>query len=329
MLRPLLVLAIVLAACFASSTYSEHHAGSNSAPFTALYMHLMPAPLVQAGHGHADDGHESPVDGAHGHDDHHAHALFELELPAALSFFDYDADPSNGVQLVLFNLQIFQLAAVLLILVAFSGVAGHMRDGKGDAMTRFLSGAVLFVRNDIVRPNMQKAHAATLLPLFLCLFFFILFMNLMGLVPGSVTPTANIFVTGALALIVLGCMILGGMIVQGPVAYWKNLVPHVPLWLWPLLFVVELIGVLVKPFALTIRLFANMAGGHMVVLSFMGLIFFFAGVGNSSMGYAASPVAVGFAVFIMIIEGFVAFMQAYVFTLLSAIFVGASLHAEH
>jgi len=84
----------------------------------------------------------------------------------------------------------------------------------------------------------------------------------------------------------------------------------------------------VKPVALTIRLFANMTGGHMVVLSFMGLIFFF-GMQTAAIGYASAPVAIGFAVFIMIIEGFVAFVQAYVFTVLSAIFVGLSLHPEH
>jgi F-type H+-transporting ATPase subunit a len=106
-------------------------------------------------------------------------------------------------------------------------------------------------------------------------------------------------------------------------------VPHVPLALWPLMFVVELVGLLVKPFALMIRLFANMSGGHMVVLSFMGLIFFFAGKWGAGGGYGAVPVGVGFAVFIMIIEAFVALLQAYIFTQLSILFVQASVHPEH
>src|SRR6185436_8742081 len=165
-------------------------------------------------------------------------------------------------------------------------------------------------------------------PYFLTLFFFLVFMNLMGLLPGAATATASIFVTAAMALLTLLSMIGGGMIAQGPVAFWKNLVPHVPLPLWPLMFVVELIGLMVKPFALTIRLFANMTGGHMVVLSFMGLIFFFAKT-SPSIGYAASPVAVGFAVFIMIIESFVALLQAYIFTMLSIIFVASSIHPAH
>jgi F-type H+-transporting ATPase subunit a len=102
----------------------------------------------------------------------------------------------------------------------------------------------------------------------------------------------------------------------------------VPLALWPLMFVVELIGLLVKPFALMVRLFANMTGGHMVVLSFMGLIFFFAAKAPA-VGWGVSPIAVGFAVFIMIIEAFVALLQAYIFTQLSILFVSTSVHPEH
>ena len=116
---------------------------------------------------------------------------------------------------------------------------------------------------------------------------------------------------------------------QGPLAFWKNLVPHVPAWLWPLMFVVELLGLLVKPAALMIRLFANLTGGHLVVLSFMGLIFFFAGASHSAMGYGVAPVAIAFAAFIMIIEAFVALLQAYIFTQLSILFVGASVHPDH
>jgi F-type H+-transporting ATPase subunit a len=95
------------------------------------------------------------------------------------------------------------------------------------------------------------------------------------------------------------------------------------------MFVVEVVGLVVKPFALMVRLFANMTGGHMVVLSFMGLIFYFGQSMGDAAGYAASPVAVGFAVFIMIIESFVALLQAYIFTQLSIIFVNGSIHPEH
>jgi F-type H+-transporting ATPase subunit a len=163
----------------------------------------------------------------------------------------------------------------------------------------------------------------------LTVFFFILFMNLMGLAPFSATATSSIFVTAGLALTTLLAMLLCGMAVQGPIAFWKNLVPHVPLALWPLMFVVELIGLVVKPVALTIRLFANMTGGHMVVLSFLGLIFFLGEIWGSAGGWGASPLGLAFAVFIMIIESFVALIQAYIFTQLSILFVNASVHPEH
>jgi F-type H+-transporting ATPase subunit a len=187
----------------------------------------------------------------------------------------------------------------------------------------------MWVRDEMVYPEMGKEMGRKFLPYFLCVFFFILFMNLMGLAPYSATATASIFVTGALAITTFIAMLVCGMAVQGPLAFWKNLVPHVPLALWPLMFVVELIGLLVKPFALMIRLFANMSGGHMVVLSFMGLIFFMANLWGTAGGWGATPVGVGFAVFIMIIEVFVAMLQAFIFTQLSVIFVNASVHPEH
>jgi len=95
------------------------------------------------------------------------------------------------------------------------------------------------------------------------------------------------------------------------------------------MFIVEVVGLCIKPFALMIRLFANMSGGHLVVLSFMGLIFYFAQQFGTGIGWAATPVAVGFAVFIMIIEFFVAMLQAYVFTQLSILFVHSSVHPDH
>ena len=109
----------------------------------------------------------------------------------------------------------------------------------------------------------------------------------------------------------------------------ESSVPHVPAALWPLMFVVELIGRIVKPVALTIRLFANMSGGHMVVLSFMGLIFFLGDLWGAAGAWGASPIGLGFSVFIMIIESFVALVQAYIFTQLSILFIHASVHPEH
>lgn len=317
-LRGLLMIAIVGAACWASSTYSAHHTGDNV--FTTLYMHLVPSPLVHpSAHGHGEASAEP------------AHALLEIPLPAALASFDYrgPGDHEGGPKTALFNLQLFQVAAVLLIVVAFLGVPRYLRTGKGDPLTRLFAGFADWIRGEMVYPTMGKELGRKFLPYFLTVFFFVLFMNLMGLVPYSATATASIFVTAALAVTTFLAMIVCGMVAQGPLAFWKNLVPHVPLALWPLMFVVELIGLIVKPVALTIRLFANMSGGHMVVLSFMGLIFFMGQKWGAAGGWGSSPLALAFAVFIMIIESFVAMVQAYIFTQLSILFVNASVHPEH
>ena len=302
LLRPLVVVLVVAAAIVASNRFSSHHEGSI---FQVLYAHLMPQRLESEPH----------------------HALLALGLPGGLGFFDMDlAAPGN--QLVLTNLQLFQVAAVVLMFVCFVGVPAHLRTGKGDYTSRLFAGWASWIRDEMVVPVMGKELGNKLLPLFLSLFFFILFMNVLGLVPGGATATASIFVTGGLAVITFVTMIVGGMVAQGPVAFWKNLVPHVPAALWPLMFAVELVGLIVKPIALMIRLFANMTGGHLAVLSLMGLIFFFGSL-SPTVGWLSSPVAVGLAVFIMIIESFVALLQAYIFTTLSIIFVQASVHPGH
>ncbi len=339
-LRPILALVVILGACLISKTYSEHHA--NESVFKQLYLHLSPARLVasngeagaaehggEAGHASAEHEGEHGTAAAHGSGDH----LFSIPLPGFLGMFDWhnhwDGDPLTETHLAMTNLQVFQIAAVLLVFILLGGIPTYLRTGRGDAITKVFTGFVMYIRDEMVVPVMGKQTGRTYLPYFLGIFFFILFMNLMGLVPWSATATASIFVTAALAGITFFSMIICGMIVQGPIAFWKNLVPHVPPLLWPLMFLVELIGLIVKPFALMIRLFANMSGGHMVVLSFMGLIFFFAESMGHGAGFAASPVALAFAVFIMIIEAFVAMLQAYIFTQLSIMFVNASIHPEH
>lgn len=308
-LRSLLILLVVGGACFFTYKHTPHHDTGNV--FTTLYMHLVPEPLVVDNH---------PAEG------HEMETMLEVPLPGFLGFL---TPPGADGKLPFYNLQLFQLASVLLVFVCFLGVPAYIRTGKGDAIARIFSGWAMWIRDEMVVPVMGKEHGRQYLPYFLCLFFFLVFINLMGLVPMSVTATTSIFVTGAMALVTLAMMIGCGMAVQGPLAFWKNLVPHVPAALWPLMFVVEVIGLLVKPFALTIRLFANMSGGHMVVLSFMGLIFFFASNMSTGAGWGITPVAVGFAVFIMIIEAFVAMLQAFIFTQLSVIFVNASVHPEH
>jgi F-type H+-transporting ATPase subunit a len=338
--RALIALALCAVVIWFGASHVPHHTASS--PFQTLYLHLQPEPLYWhpphhegAEVGHGEVAQEAPLASdlmfafradflpsveVNGED-------YGFTVPVRVA--DQDGNFSKQPRLVVTNLQLFQLLAVALVLICFSGVPKHLRTGQGDALTRVATGFAQWIRDEMVYPVMHKELGSKFLPYFLCVFFFVLFMNLAGLLPGAATATASIFVTAALAVTTFVAMIVCGMAIQGPIAFWKNLVPHVPPMLWPLMFVVELIGLLVKPFALMIRLFANMTGGHLVVLSFMGLIFFFAQKMSAGAGYGVAPLAVGFAVFIMIIESFVALLQAYVFTQLSILFISASVHPEH
>jgi len=156
------------------------------------------------------------------------------------------------------------------------------------------------------------------------LFFFILTCNVLGMVPGGYTATSNMNVTGTLALITLALMILSGMVVMGPIGYFKHMVPAgTPLAIAPLLLVIEVISTFVKPIALTIRLGANMTAGHIVILVMMSFVFVFQNI------FVGLFVSVPMAAAIGLLELIVAFIQAYVFTLLSAIFIGMMVHSAH
>ena len=333
MIRAVLALALIAAPIYLSMQLVPHHDGGGNL-FHTLYSHVLPAHLEmphEDGHGATVEGGAREVDEGfdplHGHESHTA--AIAVSAPFLPSIFHYTDTGHLEGKVPVFNLQIFQVFAVLLLLVCFSGVPATIRTGTGDWISRMFAGFALWVRDEMVVPIMGRETANKILPFLLCLFFFILFMNVMGLVPGGATATANIGVTGALATITFCSMIGLGMAVQGPAKFWANIVPHgLPVVFIPLMFVIEFIGLLVKPVALTIRLFANMTAGHLIVLSAMGLIYYF-GEQSAALGWVAAPLAVGFAVFIMIIESFVAMLQAYIFTYLTILFVQACIHPEH
>ncbi len=182
---------------------------------------------------------------------------------------------------------------------------------------------VLFIRDEIAIANMGEEQGKRFTPLLVTFFFFILIANLMGLIPLFSTATGNVNVTAALAIVTLFSTQYFGIKEQGLLGYYKNLVPHgVPIYLWPLMFVVEIMGIIAKHVALTIRLFANMIAGHIVLFAFLGLIILF-------KSYLVSPVSVGFGVFVYFLELLVALIQAYIFTMLSALFIGMSVNPEH
>jgi F-type H+-transporting ATPase subunit a len=250
-------------------------------------------------------------------------------LPHADPIFAPNADPKNPT--TFFDVNRFQIYALLLMFVVFLPVLASFGVARPNVVLRVFRGWCHWIRDEIVYATMGKEEGRAWTPFFLYLFFFIAFANLLGLLPHSKTSTASIYVTAALAIITFVVMIGGGMIRQGPFAFWKNLVPHgIPVALVPLLAVLELIGLIVKPFALMVRLFANMLAGHLVLYSFLGLIFLFAKlVEKSALSYPLALPGYGLAVFIFIIESFVALLQAYIFTLLSCIFIQQSLHPEH
>jgi len=182
---------------------------------------------------------------------------------------------------------------------------------------------ILFIRDEVAIPNLGMEDGRKFTPLIATFFFFILTCNLMGLVPLFTTPTGNINITAAMALVTLATGQLIGIKRHGFFGHFKSLVPSgVPLALIPLMFVIEIMGLLAKHFALLMRLFANMVAGHIVIFAFLALVFILKSV-------FVAPFSVGFAIFVNLLEILVAFIQAYVFTMLSTLFIGMSLHPEH
>jgi len=219
---------------------------------------------------------------------------------------------------------ISMLLSVFILFVLFFPVAKkYKKQGVESAPSgrqNFLEIFVIFVRDDIAIPNIGKKKYAKYMPYLLTIFFFIWINNLIGLVPffpGSSNVSGNIAFTAVLAIITY-------LITQfsGNKDYWKHvLLPPVPKALYPIMIPVEIIGTLTKPFALIIRLFANITAGHIVVLAFMGVIF-----ATKNIAWAGLSVPMG--LFISVLELLVAFLQAFIFTMLSALFIGTAVE-EH
>jgi F-type H+-transporting ATPase subunit a len=219
------------------------------------------------------------------------------------------------------NVVMMWIASAILI-VLFSLAARRVKDPVPRGLHNVLETLVLWVRNDIARKNIGHG-ADRYLPFLLTLFFFVLACNLLGLVPGMATATSAIGVTASLAAMTLGIIQWAGIREYGVVKHFKNLIPHgIPVLLLPVMIVVELLGVLSRPFALAIRLFANMTAGHVIILSLIGLIFI---LQTPWVGLAAVP----FSLFIFLLEVLVAFIQAYIFTMLASLFIGMSAHPAH
>lgn len=229
-------------------------------------------------------------------------------------------------------LAIFLNGALLCIIMLLTS-RWYRKRGDSNAVPRGFVGAmeaiVTMVIDDVIKPNVGEKWAR-FTPYLLTVFFFILLSNLMGLIPifpGGANVTGNIAVTLALAL----CTFVA-VNVFGNKEYWKEILwPDVPTWLkfpLPLMPFIELLGIFVKPFALTVRLFANIFAGHTAILVFICLIFITMSV-NKYLGGAMTVISVFFTVFMNILELLVAFIQAFVFTMLSAVFIGLAQPQHH
>ena len=224
------------------------------------------------------------------------------------------------------------LTMALLLTAASASRRQHRERGTPTGLAAALEGMVLYLRNEVAMPNLGHG-GERYVPFVLTLFFFILFANVLGLVPGGSTATGNIAVTATLAIITFLVIEWAGMRALGwgylgTIVYWPHDMPltmKLPMTL--IMTPVEIIGKFTKPFALAIRLFANMTAGHIIVLALIGLIFSFGSAGGLTAYVAIAPLLM--AVAIMLLELFVAFLQAFIFTLLAAVFIGQIRTAHH
>jgi F-type H+-transporting ATPase subunit a len=251
------------------------------------------------------------------------------------------------------------VVAIVLFVVVTWAIRRYLKQDRliPSGFMNGLEAVVVFIRDEIVQPNVGKKWVSTWAPLLLTFAFFIFTANAIGLIPifdalglldhfvlhtadtsfvkhvmhGGTTATANYNVTAALATITFGAIIVAGSKAHGVVKHWMNLVPHGLAWpIYILLIPIEIMGMFVRPFALTMRLAANMTGGHIALLALLSLVFLFAEIGGRAVGIGAGvvmtlPLAIG----ISLLEVIVVLVQAYVFTLLTAVFVGMAIHVHH
>ena len=226
----------------------------------------------------------------------------------------------NVVQMIL----ALTLLTWLMVSVAKTYSKGHGVTTAPKGKQNLVEVLVIFIRDEVAKPNLGH-KANQYLPYLLTVFFFILINNLIGLIPGTANVTGNIAFT-----IVLGLISFVVIMFSSNKHYWGHIFnpPGVPGFVKPILVLVEFLSVFIKPFALIIRLFANMVAGHIIIICLISLIFIFGEI-NSAIGWGASPVSIAFTIFIYFIEILVAFLQAFIFTVLTAVFVGQAFEGEH
>ncbi len=263
--------------------------------------------------------------------DSHGHPVYESiwEPNTGVAFID---DMIRPLDLKLTKFMVLEAIVALVMCVVFIGLARRMRGGAAPRgrIWNLLEAMLLYLRDHVARPAIGSHDADRFMPLIWTLFFFVLGCNLMGIFPWVGTPTGALGVTAALALVTFLAVVGSGMIKLGPVKFWKAQVPHMDLpkpiaiILVPLIFSIEVMGLFIKHFVLAIRLWANMTGGHIVLAVLMAFIAVAASGVFLWLGVTAGSLAGAFA--ITLLELLVAFIQAYIFAFLTALFIGMAVH---
>ncbi len=246
-------------------------------------------------------------------------AVDEKRLPAK-DIKVYDLSLTRNVMQMLIALA---LLTWIMLTIAKGYKRGYGITSAPKGMQNLIESLITFVRDDVAKPNLGLKYKKYF-PYLLTVFFFILINNLVGLLPGSANVTGNIAFTMVLAVVSFIVIMI-----STNKHYWKHIFnPPVPIGVKPILVLVEVLGVFTKPFALMIRLFANMLAGHIIIISLISLIFIF-GALNAFVGWGFSPLSIAFVVFIYLIELLIAFLQAYIFTTLTAVFIGQAFEGSH
>jgi len=244
---------------------------------------------------------------------------------------DASGNPDAAVKVYDFSLgrnAVQVLISVLLLIWIMGKVAGKYAKGQGvktapSGFQNAVEPVITFVRDEVGKSNLGDRYEKYM-PFLLTVFFFILINNLIGLVPGTANVTGNIAFTA-----VLGIISFVVILFSTNKHYWGHIInPPVPMGVKPIMIPVEIMGIFTKPFALIIRLFANMVSGHIIILSFICLIFIF-GAMNTGLGWGTSPFFILLSIFIYLIEILVAFIQAFIFANLTAVFIGQAFEGSH
>jgi F-type H+-transporting ATPase subunit a len=286
--------------------------------------------LLQAAHAEAPTSHGAAETASHAAEEGHGPAEILMHHVMDTTYFGL---PSK-------HLVFFVLAALLVILVSRLAIRSYRNGRIPRGLGAAVEAMVLFIRDDVAEASIGHGDGRKYTPLLCSFFFFILIAALLGLVPlptwengkwglAGTTSTGNIMVTAALAGISFIAQQYAGISKYGIIGHFKNLVPPgVPALLLLIMIPVEILSMFTKPFALMIRLFANMLAGHMVITTLLLLIGLMAQVATVA-GVLMTPISLGLALFMMFLEVLVAFIQAYIFTLLTAIFIGMYAHPAH